>query len=229
MTATRPSALGRLGTAALCLLLAGAGAVAWWLQLQPPMRVDPSGLLGLPAEIGDWQGQDIPLEDQVEAELRADFNLQRVYRHRTGEIVWLYLGYYGTSRGGRPEHTPRGCYTGAGWTVERVRTLDVDPASGLRVNEFLVERDGDRRVVHFWYRSHLRTGILGGLDQNLDRLEGRLFHGRADGALVRLSTVTDGSDDVAARSRLLAFARVLDPLLAERWPEETRANGHRRG
>lgn len=212
--------LERVGTVLLCVLLAAVGGLAWWLQLQPPLRVDATALTTLPGRIGAWQAEDVPLEDAVEAELRADMNLQRLYRHPTGAEIWLYVGYYGTDRGGRPEHTPRGCYTGAGWGIESSRTLDVAPGSDLRVNEYVVERGGERQLVHFWFRSHRRTGLLGGLDQNVDRLLGRLQDGRADGALVRLSTALDDGDEVEARGRLLAFGATLDPLLAERWPEE---------
>jgi EpsI family protein len=213
----------RVGIVLLCVLLVGVGAFAWWLQLQPSLHVDASALATLPTQVGPWNSQDVPLEKAVEAELRADMNLQRVYLHPTGEKVWLYIGYYGTARGGRPEHTPRGCYTGAGWGIESTRHIDVDPRTELRVNEYVVEREGERQLVHFWYRSHRKTGLLGGLDQNLDRLTGRLLEGRADGALVRLSTPLAPGDEIAARGRLLAFAEVLDPLLAARWPEETPA------
>ena len=104
--------------------------------------------------------------------LEADLNLQRAYVHPAGELIWLYIGYYGTRRGGRPEHNPSGCYTGAGWGIEATRQIDVTPEQGLRVNEYRVERAGERRLVHFWYRSHRRTGMLGGLDQNIDRTIG---------------------------------------------------------
>jgi len=93
------------------------------------------------------------------------------------------------------------------------------------VNEFLVERDGARRLVHYWYRSYRRSGILGGLDQNLDRLAGRLLEGRADGALVRISASLDSRDEVEARGRLLAFAAALEPLLAAHWPRERPSGG----
>ena len=83
-----------------------------------------------------------------------------------------------------------------------------------------MERDGERQLVHFWYRSHRRTGLLGGLDQNLDRLLGRLLDGRADGALIRLSTPLGDGDEVTARGRRLAFAAAFDPLLAAHWPSE---------
>ena len=211
----------RIGAALLAAGMVSVGALAWWLQLQEPLSVDASSLSTLPHQIGAWRSEDVPLEGNVESVLRADFNLQRVYRHPSGELLWLYVGYYGTARGGRPEHTPRGCYTGAGWGILASRTLELDQAEGLRVNEYLVEQQGHRRLVHFWYRSHRRTGMLGGLDQNLDRLLGRLADGRADGALIRLSTPIEGDDTEVARSRLTSLAPALDRLLAERWPVET--------
>jgi EpsI family protein len=210
----------RLGSVALILALVAVGGAGWWIQLQPPLEVEASALATLPAQIDGWSGRELPVESTVEAILRADFNLQRAYLHATGELVWLYVGYYGTARGGRPEHTPRGCYTGAGWQIEASRTLDVVPGGALRATEYQVERKGERRLVHFWFRSHRRTGMVDGLDQNLDRLLGRLLEGRADGALVRISTPLIDEDAVGARARLLGFAAALDPLIGERWPEE---------
>ena len=196
------------------------GALGWWLQFRPAQRVDASALATLPLVISDWQGEDIPLGQTVEAELRADFNLQRIYLDRGGVPIWIYLGYYGTDRGGRPEHTPRFCYTGAGWSIDSAQTISLDPAHQLRAKEYLVSREGERRLVVFWYRSHRRTGMTGGLDQNLDRMAGRLFAGRADGALIRTSTPLEGDDVEGARARLVDFARTLDALVAARWPEE---------
>lgn len=210
----------RVGTALLVLALLGVGALGWRLQLAPPLQVDASALAALPEQIGAWRGRDIPVEATVESILRADFNLQRVYRHPTGAFVWLYIGYYGTARGGRPEHTPRGCYTGAGWEIESSRPLRVTPDGDLRVTEYRVARGGERRLVHFWYRSHRRTGMVSGLDLNVERVLGRLSEGRADGALVRISTPIR-VDETTARARLLAFASELDPVLARHWPSES--------
>jgi len=212
----------RRGAVLLWLALVSVGALAWGLQMQPRLLPEARGLADTPHEIAGWLGQDDSSDAVVDEALDADFQLQRTYRRPTGEVVWLYVGYYGTARGGRPEHTPRGCYTGAGWGITDAQVLDADPRSGLRVQEYRVEREGQTRLVHFWYRSHRRTGMVGGLDQNIDRMLGRLMDGRADGALIRVSTpITDG-DEVAARGRLLAFGAALDPILAERWPTEQR-------
>jgi hypothetical protein len=88
------------------------------------------------------------------------------------------------------------------------------------MDEYLVERGGTRQLVHFWYRSARRTGMLGGLDQNVDRILGRLAGGRADGALIRLSTALGTRSESEARARLLALGRELDRQLAQYWPAE---------
>ena len=212
--------LENLASIALVAAMVAVGAVGWWLRLGPEVYVDASPLENVPARIGRWESSDIPVPRAVEDELRADFNLQRAYTTRSQEIVWLYVGYYGTERGGRPEHTPRGCYTGAGWGIESSRIVNVTPDGALRANEYRIANSGEHRLVHFWYRSHRRTGILGGLDQNVDRLMGRLFDGRADGALVRVSTPILNGNSVEARGRILSFSSLLDPLLGEHWPTE---------
>jgi EpsI family protein len=209
-----------MGLSALIALMMVVGALGWYLRLGPELHVDASPLNDVPTQIGRWKSIDLPLASVVESELRADFNFQRTYLTRSGDKVWLYVGYYGTARGGRPEHTPRGCYTGAGWGIKSSRTVEIDSNGEFRANEYLVEQRGEQRLVHFWYRSHRRTGILGGLDQNVDRLLGRLLDGRADGALVRISTPLSGDDTTTARGRLLSFASLLDPLLAKHWPIE---------
>jgi EpsI family protein len=209
-------------TAILILVLLAVGGFAWSLQVQPAFEIDASALDSLPMKIDVYEGEAIPLELTVESVLRADYNLQRSY-YGAGSFVWLYIGYYGTTRGGRPEHNPRGCYTGAGWGIESTRTLRVDPAGNLRVNEYIVEREGERRLVHYWFRSVRRSGMLGGWDQNVDRFVGRMTTGRADGALIRISTPLVRDNEVSARGRLLGFASMLDPLIAERWPTESEA------
>jgi EpsI family protein len=204
----------------MVLGLAVAGLLAWSIGVEPDLTVDASALRDLPLEIAGWESRDVPVGSTVESVLNADANVQRLFRHPSGHIVWTYVGYYGTQRGGRPEHTPRGCYTGAGWGIDSSRVLSVTPDSSLEVNEYQVSRRGERRLVHFWYRSHRATGLVGGFEQNLDRMVGRLFHGRADGALMRVSTPLTDGDIVAARSRLLSFSPEFDRQVGAHWPEE---------
>ena len=209
------------GTAALLAVMFGVGAIGWWVELRPALRVEPSRLSTLPLRLDAWLGHPIPVEEAVERILEADYNLQRAYQRREdGALVWLYVGYYGTRRGGRPEHTPDQCYPSAGWRIETQRSVSIDPARGLRANEYVVSRESEQHVVYFWYRSHRATGMLGALDTSLDRIRGRFDGDRADGALVRISTPFLPGGEERARARLDAFARQLDPLFDQHWPVE---------
>lgn len=215
---------GALETPIFLVAMLAVCALAWWLGDRPALAVDASPLAGLPTQIGRWKSAPLSLETEVEAELRADFNVLRAYWTPGEEPISLYVGYYGTARGGRPEHTPRFCYTGAGWGILSSKTVTLSRDRGLRATEYVVQRDQERQLVQYWYRSHRRSGILGGFDQNVDRLFGMLLDGRADGALVRISTAIRDGDVDTARSRLLSFGSAIDAKLAEHWPIEARGD-----
>jgi len=206
---------------ALLPLLLAAGVFGWMIQLRQPLAVDASALVALPLNFDAWVGRDLDLDSGVEDMLDADFHVNRAYMHRFGDLVWFYLGYYGTERGGRPEHTPWECYPSNGWEIVSSQTVEVAP--GIHANELVVTKDEFRRLVQFWYQSHRATGLLGGFDQAVDRFVSRIRDGRADGSLVRMSTPLGDDDDFAARARLAAFAEQMVPELALHWPSEQRS------
>ncbi len=204
----------------LGLGLALAGAFAWWLTLRTPLVPEPASLDALPFQIGRYRGEPIPVEDTVESMLNATHNVQRAYLHPLGDVIWLYLGYYGTARGGTPEHTPRACYTAHGWEIASESTIVRDPVSALSANEYLVELEGQQRLVVFWYQSFRAADLLSTFDLRVDHIRGQLGTGRGDGALVRLSTPIREGDREAARSRLLSFAAEISPQIRRHWPAE---------
>ena len=98
--------------------------------------------------------------------------------------------------------------------------MTVDAARGLRVNALDVRSNGHRRLVHFWYRSHRAPHLVGEVEHAWDRFVGRIWHGRADGAFVRISAPLDGTSEDSVRARLFRFGSALDTELAEHWPKE---------
>ncbi|MFT5696033.1 MAG: EpsI family protein [Myxococcota bacterium] len=208
-------------TIGLSLVVLATGAVSWDIHLRTPLEVEAESLDEIPIKIGNWQGEDIEVETGVAEMLDADFNVQRAYVHPVGGLIWLYVGYYGTERGGRPEHTPWSCYPSNGWNIVSQAVVDFGEDGDFRANEIVVERDGELRLVHFWYQSYRKNGMLGDFDQAVERVRNRVVDGRADGSLVRLSTPLDGPDsDSGARLRLKQFGQQLAPLLREHWPVE---------
>jgi len=207
----------------ILLILVVAGCAVWWLHFRMPVELDPSSIKGISLTLDHWQGTEIPLSDGVEKMLRADSQFQRRYLSPDADVVWLYVGYYGTGRGGRPEHTPWVCYPSAGWVilsgVEMSPIGDSSGGSGDRLNELVVEQGGARRLVHFWYQTHRTKSIATETGLTIDHVLGRLSaSGRADGALVRLSTPIDRAGIEPARQRLRDFATALEPNLRENWP-----------
>jgi EpsI family protein len=211
----------RASTAAAIAILFLAGAAAWFFQARPPLAPEPESLATLPFQLGGYSGVDSPVGQNVEDILRADFNVQREYLHPLGQVVWLYVGYYGTQRGGTPEHTPQACYAAHGWEILDEQRVLIDAATGRSAVEYLVESRGQRQLVLFWYRSNRGSGFGSTLALQLDHVLGKLREGRGDGALVRLSTPLIGIDRDAARGMLIGFARELEPKLEAVWPTET--------
>jgi len=210
----------RASTALAIAILLLAGAAAWYFQARQPLAPEPGSLASLPLQLGSYRGIDSPVGQNVEDMLRADFNLQREYLHPLGQVVWLYVGYYGTARGGTPEHTPRACYAAHGWEILDERRVLTDAETGHRAVEYLVETRGQQQLVLFWYRSYRGSGFGSTLALQVDHILGKLRDGRGDGALVRLSTPLIGIDRDAARGALISFARALEPAIAAVWPEE---------
>lgn len=211
----------RLQNMGLIALLVVAGAVSWGFQLRDSLHVDTDPLADLPPYVLGWEGLDIPLEGTVEEMLRADDHVQRRYFDPAGGLVWLYIGYYGTARGGRSEHAPWECYPTAGWEIVEAHTQKLPVAADEEIQEIVVRRAGEERLVHFWYRTSRTDHVVGELAHAWDRFLGRLTIGRADGAFVRLSTPLRGESVESGRARLRSFGQALDPQLTAHWPRET--------
>lgn len=210
----------RMSSTLLCLVFLAVGAMAWSAQLRPRLIFDTSSLAGLSEGFGAWHSSDIPLDESVESMLRADFNLQRTYSNGLGQTVWLYIGYYGTERGGKPEHRPNVCYTAHGWAIEISASRDLGK---YHATEYIVEKNNERRLVLFWFHSSRGNTTLSSTHIAWDHLLNRVGSGRADGSLIRLSTPLPAGQEVDARSRLLYFAEELNLALETHWPGEKTA------
>lgn len=189
-----------------------------------PVVVAARNLSGLPTEIAGWRGSDFSFEDRVMKELDPDDTLSRRYASPSGgPPIVLYVGYYGTAKGGRTGHNPYACYPGAGWGIVSDERVEVSfRGRPVKVNQIVVRQGGEEEVVLFWYQSRGDRIVARGLQQNINRFLGRLLEGRDDGAFVRLSRPSGG--DAAATSRLLrGFAAELMPQLAAHWPQEREA------
>lgn len=204
------------------------GAASWWLLLRNVPETDPSSLDALATTLGGWQAIDIEMDQAVADVLGADPNVQRAYHHPLGYTVFVYVGYYGSQRGGVPEHTPSVCYPAQGWKIVESREQTVGGRSGLDVREFVVESERSKRLVHFWYRTSQTSGITSIPGLRMWQFLGRMTNEGTDGALIRLSIPLHDSDGVdgtnwtSARERLFALDLQVEAELDRVWPQALR-------
>jgi EpsI family protein len=189
----------------------------------------------LPRRILGFDGRDDRFDESVYRALNADYHLLRQYRGEGGQSVWLYIGYYGTAKGGRPSHVPQSCYTGQGFsivewtkialpsraegrTLSSVERAALGNVSGM-LNKMHVKRGNAHQLVLFWYQSKHKV-LADGIEQNLQRIKNRLLYNRDDGAFVRLSTTMNLDNEAETEALLQGFAVELLSLIPSHWPEE---------
>ena len=185
--------------ALVAVLLATAGQ-----DEAAPVR---SALGALPPEMGAWRGQERSLAPEVVEAAGMDDYLNRVYRGAPGTPdVEVYVGYYVTQRTGNTIHSPRNCLPGAGWEPVYSARPELALATGesVRVNEYVIQRASDRRLVLYWYQSNGRVSASE-YEAKLWLVWNAIRWNRTDGALVRLITSTQDGE-AAARARAMEFA-----------------------
>jgi EpsI family protein len=186
-------------------------------------EVVQTNLENIPMTIAGLRGTEDHFPEAVYTELNADKHVYRHYRSPEGTQVDLYIGYYGTAKGGRTGHNPYACLPGAGWGIietrkTRLRT-DYFP-DGVLVNYILAQKGEMFETVLHWYQSSGTRVLATGIEQNLHRFLSRIKHNRNDGAFVRVSAFST-SDNLRSNQMLVkAFAEKILGLLPEYWPVE---------
>lgn len=183
-----------------------------------------TNLENLPRKVGAYVGTEDYFDEAVYQELNADRHVYRHYQSARGVILDLYIGYYGTAKGGRTPHNPYGCFPGSGWAIvkEEPVELQVGPPydETVKVNYILSRKGMLYNSVLHWYQSEKTTILENGLAQNIHRFIGRILKNRNDGAFVRVSTLSSEKGLTKARRDLEDFAVRVLSLLPSYWPEE---------
>jgi len=209
---------------AICvvIMILSAAAVATVFS-RPVPAVVQTNLEKLPMTISGYTATEDFFSDAVYNELNADKHVYRHYKAPNGDLVDLYIGYYGTAKGGRTGHNPYACLPGSGAAIVDTDVLSLKQAvtgKSVPVNYILSRKDGANTVMLHWYQTAGKTVVSTGLKQNIERFKGRILHNRNDGAFVRITTYSTDAEVQKARLRAEQFAGIVLNLLPGYWPEE---------
>lgn len=182
-----------------------------------------TNLENLPMEIGGFKGTEDYFPDSVYKELEADKNVYRHYRNAEGKQIDLYIGYYGTAKGGRSQHNPYACLPGAGWGIVDSRVVKVMTkynADAVAINYILARKGESYESVLHWYQSAGDRVLANGFQQNINRFIGRAFYNRNDGAFVEISVFCKENGIEEANQAANSFAEKVLDIIPNYWPEE---------
>jgi len=188
-------------------------------------EVVKTNLENIPMRIGDFAAVEVAFSQAVYDELDADKHIYRNYSSN-GNQVNLYIGYYGTAKGGRTPHNPYACFSSAGWVIVDTKTISVDLsnigqyADKVSVNYMLINQGDLYNVVLHWYQSDGNKVLATGLQRNIQRLISKVLFNKNDGAFVRVSILSDSDGIDEAKAIVESFSKEVLTLLPRYWPEE---------
>ncbi len=95
--------------------------------------LDPRVAEHFPTQIGEWRGEDVPVDDRIRDVMDVDAYVSRQYSRRNGsESVSMYFPC-GTDAAELLQHIPENCYVGAGWTLVDRRPMNFRLRDGRTV------------------------------------------------------------------------------------------------
>ncbi len=95
--------------------------------------LSPAALERLPMQIGDWAGQNVPLDEAIVRATDTDAHINRRYsQYNASEYIQLYIAYGVRARDLMP-HRPEVCYTGAGWTLIDKHFTELPLSDGMEL------------------------------------------------------------------------------------------------
>lgn len=212
----------KLYSICLLLLLLAAGFVAM-VWVRPVPVVEKTNLENLPMVILGYTATEDTFSDAMYKELNADKHVYRHYKSPKGDIVDLYIGYYGTAKGGRTPHNPYACLPGSGAAIVDTRVVNLkqtETGKSVPINYILAQKDDSSTVMLHWYQTAGNTVVSTGLTQNIERFKGRILHNRNDGAFVRITAYSTFGDIQVPKQRAEQFAEIVLNLLPGYWPVE---------
>jgi EpsI family protein len=208
---------GRLGVSVALLLVAFFALHFRSVGEGVPLR---ESFERFPGSIGAWTGRDdADLDPRVLGMLRMSDYLFRRYVDPTGRSAWLYIGYWQSQRRGADIHSPKNCLPAGGWEpVETARmSIPVTGAAPITVNRYLIQKDRQMQIVIYWFQAQ-GTVVAGELDAKIAMVRSAVLRNRTDGALVRISSVVQGSVPETTEA-LVTYIQALYPVLRDYLPD----------
>jgi len=137
---------------ALAVLAATLGTCVWAEQFRMSYRVRVR-LEELPWNVGEFTGANLDVPELVKEELLCDQILHRSYTNSLGQVVQIWVMYWGSAATTAHMHHPDICYPWRGWTVTQANLRPIDlPGGGepLPISVRHYVKPDQQQILFFW-------------------------------------------------------------------------------
>lgn len=177
-------------------------------------------LTTFPTSFDGWVARESALSREVEKTLGLDDYVLADYVHPDAGLVNFYVAYYGSQRKGVSPHSPQVCMPGGGWEIislDKV-TVDVADRSPVEVNRTIIERNGQRQIVYYWFMERGKP-VANEYLKKWYLLYDAIMINRTDGALVRITAPVVQGEINEADERIKRFMQVSVTKFGKYLPE----------
>lgn len=201
------------------VVILAAATVLLHAASRSPKRPLRQPLTIVPMSVANWRGSDVPIENRLVAALGVDDYLNRVYTDSNGNLLELYIGYFGSQRSGELIHSPKNCLPAAGWEWVRKdrRDIPLPNHSPIEVNDFRINKGLRNSLVLYWYQGRGRA-IASEYNAKFWMITDAMFRRRTDGSLVRIIIPIQDREE-QARALGIQFLQAIFPFLDQSIPE----------
>lgn len=140
----------------------------------------------MPLNVGEWNGEEVPVDEEIKDILETESVLMRKYTNLKGEKLALSVVYYKDSRVAL--HLPEGCMTGKGTKIaeKRVQKIEISGEDSFYAIQMVTTSNkGDVLVLYYFETGNLRTNNY--IAFRWQMLLNKLKSKSNSGALVRFS------------------------------------------
>lgn len=200
-------------------LLLTAGGFSWSTSKLPPLAIK-GGIQSFPIAFGDWTGYAEPVDPDIILKSGAEEAFNGLYRNQNHEEVFFYMGYRSSAflESENFFHSPTVCLPGHGWENKETSShqiADVPFFKELTVTKMIVENEGIRQLVYFWFQTKDRSTP----DKNIHRFHlarHAIQRDNTHALFIRPITPVKSKETITdAEKRMDMFVREMMPVLID--------------
>ncbi|MEW6095670.1 MAG: exosortase C-terminal domain/associated protein EpsI [bacterium] len=177
----------------------------------PSSPIKETKLKDFPKVIGQWQGEDQPIEEKVYKMLSKSDLLLKGYQNPKGDMILLFI--VASSINPEAFHPPEVCFEGGGAQFLKKETPEIQVGKEkIKVNKLYIKRKDIEHLTLYWFRVGKRS-THNYYMQQVNMFFDQIMRKGSISALIRVVTIVKDGKTNEAFELEKSFIKEITPLL----------------